>query len=87
MLKRFKFIKGNLQAMVISDKWESYGEDDVVKARHVKELVLDDIHFTHILKELNFHSGSVWTPCKRISIWNTEKTPKAATMEDKEKEN
>ena len=59
MLKRFKLIKSGLQAMVISDKWKSYREDDVVKARHVKELVLDDIHFTHILKELNFHSGSV----------------------------
>ena len=31
MLKRFKLIKGGLQAMVISDKWESYREDDVVR--------------------------------------------------------
>ena len=43
MLKRFKLIKGGLQTMVISDKWKSYREDDVVKARHVKELELDDI--------------------------------------------
>lgn len=42
MLKRFKIIKGGLQAMVISDKWSCYREDDVGKARFVKEKVLDD---------------------------------------------
>ena len=37
------------------------------------------------LKEWNSHSGSVLTPCKRNSTWNTEKTHKHAPMEDKKK--
>ena len=43
MLKRFKLIKHGLQNMVISDRWSAYKEDDVGKAMHVKELVLDDL--------------------------------------------
>lgn len=48
MLKRFKLIKGGLQIMVISDKWGCYREDDVEKAKHVKELVLNDIWWDKI---------------------------------------
>ncbi|KAG4930462.1 hypothetical protein JHK82_047533 [Glycine max] len=43
MLKRFKLLKRCLQNMVISDQWNSYREDDVRKAAHVKELILNDI--------------------------------------------
>ena len=38
MLKRFKLIKSSPQAMVISERWNSYREDDVGKAKFVKEL-------------------------------------------------
>ena len=33
MLKRFKTIKRGLEQLVISEKWEMYKEDDVVKAK------------------------------------------------------
>ena len=56
MLKRFKLIKGDLQAMVISDKLKNYREEDVVKARHVKELVLDDIWWDKVNYILSFTS-------------------------------
>ncbi|KAK8579694.1 hypothetical protein V6N12_070005 [Hibiscus sabdariffa] len=47
MLKRFKLIKRALQAMVISDEWASYKEDDTGKANFVKEkLVSDDCSLT-----------------------------------------
>ncbi|OMO84936.1 hypothetical protein COLO4_21793 [Corchorus olitorius] len=42
MLKRLKLIKQGLQQMVISEEWSSYREDDVCKARRVKEIILDD---------------------------------------------
>ena len=35
MLKRFKLIKGSLQAMVISERWNSYREDDKERAKDV----------------------------------------------------
>ena len=81
MLKRFKLIKGCLQAMVISDKWESYREDDVVKARHVEELVLDDIWCDKINYILSFTSliydmlrnCDTDTPCLHLvyDMWDT----------------
>ncbi|WOK92329.1 hypothetical protein Cni_G01020 [Canna indica] len=43
MLKRFKLIKHGLQAMVISEQWSSYREDDLGKARFAKEKILDDV--------------------------------------------
>ncbi|KAK9047552.1 hypothetical protein V6N11_053391 [Hibiscus sabdariffa] len=47
MLKRFKLIKRALQAMVISDEWASYKEDDTGKTNFVKEkLVSDDCSLT-----------------------------------------
>ncbi|XP_039047312.1 uncharacterized protein LOC120187742 [Hibiscus syriacus] len=42
MLKRFKLIKQGLQAMAISDEWNSYREDDMVKANFVKEKLVSD---------------------------------------------
>ncbi|KAL5147497.1 hypothetical protein HKD37_06G017177 [Glycine soja] len=42
MLKRFKQLKKGLQEMVISDQWSSYKEDDVAKAKFVKDTLLDD---------------------------------------------
>ncbi|KAK8516369.1 hypothetical protein V6N12_068976 [Hibiscus sabdariffa] len=42
MLKRFKLIKHGLQAMVISDDWNSFREDDMGKANFVKEKLLSD---------------------------------------------
>ncbi|KAK9037128.1 hypothetical protein V6N11_022050 [Hibiscus sabdariffa] len=42
MLKRFKLIKRALQAMVISDEWASYREDDMGKANFVKEKLVSD---------------------------------------------
>ena len=42
MLKRLKLIKRCLQAMVISDQWAAYREDDVGKAQKVKEMILSD---------------------------------------------
>ncbi|XP_057250027.1 uncharacterized protein LOC104907630 [Beta vulgaris subsp. vulgaris] len=42
MLKRFKLIKRGLQAMVISDEWTSYREEDMGKANFVKEKIVND---------------------------------------------
>ncbi|PWA67780.1 HAT dimerization domain, Ribonuclease H-like domain protein [Artemisia annua] len=42
MLKRFKLIKTGLQAVVISEEWSSYREDDTVKANFVKEKIMWD---------------------------------------------
>ncbi|KAI0516280.1 hypothetical protein KFK09_008952 [Dendrobium nobile] len=54
MLRRFKKIKNALQAMVISDKWTCYREDDVGKARYVKEKLLDDLWWDEIEYIINF---------------------------------
>ena len=54
MLKRFKLIKQGLQTMVISDKWSSYKEEDVGKAKFVKDKVLDDVWWDHINFILSF---------------------------------
>ncbi|KAK8482697.1 hypothetical protein V6N11_055808 [Hibiscus sabdariffa] len=42
MVKIFKLIKQGLQAMVISDEWNSYREDDTGKANFVKEKLVSD---------------------------------------------
>ncbi|GFS29134.1 hypothetical protein Acr_00g0005490 [Actinidia rufa] len=54
ILKRFKLIKQGLQTMVISDKWSSYKEEDVGKAKFVKDKVLDDVWWDHINFILSF---------------------------------
>ena len=43
MLKRLKLIKRCLQAMAISDQWDSYREDDVGKTQKVKNMILSDL--------------------------------------------
>ncbi|KAG8369343.1 hypothetical protein BUALT_Bualt14G0001500 [Buddleja alternifolia] len=48
MLKRFKLIKQQLQAMVISERWSCYRDDDFNKARIVKERLLDDLWWDSI---------------------------------------
>ena len=42
MLKRFKTIKGGFEQLVISEEWEMYKEDDVVKATEVKDKILNE---------------------------------------------
>uniref|UniRef100_A0A5B7AFB0 BED-type domain-containing protein n=1 Tax=Davidia involucrata TaxID=16924 RepID=A0A5B7AFB0_DAVIN len=54
MFRRFKLIKHGLQAMVISDKWSYYQEDDVGRGRFVKEKVLNDIWWDSIDYILSF---------------------------------
>ncbi|XP_028075636.1 uncharacterized protein LOC114277883 [Camellia sinensis] len=54
MLKRLKLIKRGLQAMVISDKWNCYREDDVGKAKFVKEKILDDVWWDYVDYILSF---------------------------------
>ena len=54
MLKRFKLIKGSLQAMVISERWSLYRDDDKEKAKAVKDFVLDDIWWDKMTYVLSF---------------------------------
>ncbi|XP_022040534.1 uncharacterized protein LOC110943081 [Helianthus annuus] len=54
MLKRFKLVKRGLQAMIISDEWASYREDDMVKANSVKEKILDDDWWDKVSYILSF---------------------------------
>ncbi|XP_076945643.1 uncharacterized protein LOC143616801 [Bidens hawaiensis] len=54
MLKRLKLIKRGLQAMVISEEWSSYIEDDSVKANFVKEKIVDDEWWEKVSYILSF---------------------------------
>ncbi|RZC20175.1 hypothetical protein D0Y65_006855 [Glycine soja] len=56
MLKRFKQLKKGLQEMVISDQWSSYKEDDVTKAKFVKDTLLDDKWWDKVDYILSFTS-------------------------------
>ncbi|RZB97903.1 hypothetical protein D0Y65_021114 [Glycine soja] len=56
MLKRFKQLKKGLQEMVISDQWSSYTEDDVAKAKFVKDTLLDDNWWDKVDYILSFTS-------------------------------
>lgn len=69
MLKRFKLIKRSLQAMVISDKWSCYREDDAGTARFVKEKLLDDIWWDSIDYILSF----TWPIYDMLRICDTDK--------------
>ena len=42
MLNRFKLLRCALEAMVMSDKWAQYRDDDQGKARFVHELVVNE---------------------------------------------
>ncbi|XP_061367322.1 uncharacterized protein LOC133310406 [Gastrolobium bilobum] len=48
MLKRFKLIKYGLQNMVISEKWSLYKDDNLGRARMVKDKILDDLWWDSI---------------------------------------
>lgn len=54
MFKRFKLTRRGLQAMVISDKWGFYKEDDQGKARFVKEKEVSDDWWDNIDYILSF---------------------------------
>lgn len=54
MLKRFKEVKEGLQQMVISPNWSLYREDDVEKARTVKQKILDELFWDEIDYILSF---------------------------------
>ncbi|XP_022006787.1 uncharacterized protein LOC110905202 [Helianthus annuus] len=54
LFKRFKLVKRGLQAMVISDEWASYREDDTVKANSVKKKILDDDWWDKVSYILSF---------------------------------
>ncbi|KAL9682294.1 hypothetical protein QQ045_014089 [Rhodiola kirilowii] len=42
MLKRFKLLKNALESMVVCDQWTSYRDDDQVKARFVRDTILNE---------------------------------------------
>lgn len=54
MLKRFRLIKRGLQAMVISEEWASYREEDMGKANFVKEKILNDDWWDKVAYILDF---------------------------------
>ncbi|CAM8948874.1 unnamed protein product [Rhodiola kirilowii] len=61
VFKRFKKIRKGLENMVMSDGWETYRDDDLGKARSVKEMIVKDefwekidyiLHFTLPIYEM-----------------------------------
>ncbi|XP_020424460.1 uncharacterized protein LOC109950316 [Prunus persica] len=54
MIRRFKEVKEGLEQMVISPNWSLYKEDDVSKARRVKEKILDEYFWDEIDYILSF---------------------------------
>ena len=54
MLKRFKTIKRGLEQLVISEEWEMYKEDDLVKAKEVKDKILNEDFWMDVDYILNF---------------------------------
>ena len=54
MFKRFRSLKEGLQNMVISLEWSIYKDNDVAKAKKVKETLLDDIWWNKIDYILSF---------------------------------
>ncbi|KAG8389162.1 hypothetical protein BUALT_Bualt02G0200400 [Buddleja alternifolia] len=54
ILKRFRLLKSQMQSMVISERWSDYRDDDVAKARLVKEKLLDDMWWDQINYILSF---------------------------------
>lgn len=54
MLKRFRAIKESLILMVVSEKWNSYREDNQVQAQQVKEKVLNDVWWDKVQYILDF---------------------------------
>ena len=54
MFRRFRKVKGGLQHMVISNKWDDYKEDDVRKAAAVKQKILDEMFWDDVDYVLSF---------------------------------
>lgn len=64
MLKRFRLLKKGLQNMVISEQWSSYKEDDVQKAKFVKDTLLDDNWWDKVDYILSF-TGPIYHVLRR----------------------
>ncbi|KAK2643794.1 hypothetical protein Ddye_018989 [Dipteronia dyeriana] len=56
MLKRFKQIKQGLEQIVISERWDIYKDDDMEKARSMKEKILNEYFWVDIDCILSFTS-------------------------------
>ncbi|XP_024007919.1 uncharacterized protein LOC112083929 [Eutrema salsugineum] len=54
MLKRMKLIRHTHKAMVISDEWTTYRDDDVGKAMLVKEKIMDDDWWENVSYIIDF---------------------------------
>ena len=54
MLKQSKTIKRSLEQLVISEEWEMYKEDDVVKAKEVKDKILNEDFWMDVNYILSF---------------------------------
>ena len=54
MLKRFLVLKESLVLMVVGDKWSTYREDDVDKARSVKDKLLVDFWWDNVKYIVDF---------------------------------
>src|ERR1044072_3858447 len=65
MLKRFRKIKKGLQEMVISEQWSTYKDDDVEKAKFIKEILLDDLRWEKVDYILSFTS-SIYDVLRRM---------------------
>ena len=59
MLKRFKTIKRGLKQLVISEEWDMYKEDDVVKAKEVKDKILNEYFWMDVDYILTLYSSHV----------------------------
>ncbi|XP_021803930.1 uncharacterized protein LOC110748227, partial [Prunus avium] len=54
MMRRYREIKVELQRMVVSEEWDAYQEDNVEKAKCIKEKILDDVLWSKIDYILSF---------------------------------
>ncbi|XP_058005467.1 uncharacterized protein LOC110671042 [Hevea brasiliensis] len=57
ILKRFKLIRRALEAMVMSDQWAQYREDDQGKARFVRDKVVDEDWWEKVKQVIFDHEG------------------------------
>ena len=81
MLKWFCMIKRALQNMVISDKWETYRDDNRGMAQTIRDLVLNEVwwdqvnyivEFTESINEM-IRMADTDTPCLHLiyEMWDT----------------
>ena len=54
MLKRLKTIKRGLKQLVISEEWKMYKEDDVMKAKEVKDKIINEDFWLNVDYILSF---------------------------------